>query len=49
MTDCQYKGLLLEDLENWQRVLNLAEEAGAEKVVDMARQQIDKINEKLKF
>lgn len=49
MTDSQYKGLLLEDLENWRRMLDLVKEAGAEKAVEMAQEQIDKINEKLKL
>ena len=49
MTDNQYKGMLLEDLENWTEVLEIAKESGDEKVIQKAQKQIDKINEKLKF
>ena len=49
MTDFQYKGMLLEDLENWQRVKSLAEKENAKETEEMAQTQIDKINEKLKF
>ena len=49
MTNEQYKGLLLDQLEVWQEVLELAEEVKDEKVVKKAKQQIAKINEKLKF
>ena len=47
MTDNQYKGMLLDQLEDWQEVLDLAIKAGSswEKV----EKQIRKINEKLKF
>lgn len=49
MTNEQYKGILLDQLEDWQEVLELAEAASDEKVVKKAKQQIAKINEKLKF
>lgn len=49
MTNEQYKGILLDELEDWQEVLELAEEAGNEKVIKKAEKQIKKINEKLKF
>ena len=49
ITDSQYKGLLLEDLENWRRMLELVQDTGNEKAQDMAQEQIDKINEKLKL
>ena len=49
MTNEQYKGILLDELEDWQEVLELAEEAGNEKVIKKAEKQIRKINEKLKF
>ena len=49
MTDSQYKGLLLEDLENWRRMLELVRDTGNEKAQSMAQEQIDKINEKLKL
>lgn len=49
MTNEQYKGMLLDELEDWQEVLELAKEANDEKVVRKAEKQIAKINEKLKF
>ena len=49
MTDNQYKGLLLEDLENWEEVLEMAKEVEAKEVIKKAEKQIKKINEKLKF
>lgn len=49
MTDNQYKGLLLEDLENWEEVLEFAKEENNQKVIAKAEKQIKKINEKLKF
>lgn len=49
MTNEQYKGMLLDELEDWMEVKELAEEEGNEKVVKKADKQIRKINEKLKF
>ena len=49
MTNEQYKGLLLDQLEVWQEVLELATESQDIKVIKKAQQQINKINEKLKF
>jgi endo-alpha-1,4-polygalactosaminidase (GH114 family) len=49
MTNEQYKGILLDELEDWQEVLELAEEEKNAKVAAKARKQINKINEKLKF
>lgn len=49
MTNEQYKGMLLDELEDWQEVLELAEEEHNEKVIKKAEKQIAKINEKLKF
>lgn len=49
MTNEQYKGMLLDELEDWQEVLELATEEHNEKVVKKAEKQIAKINEKLKF
>lgn len=49
MTNEQYKGMLLDELEDWQEVLELAREANDEKVIRKAEKQIAKINEKLKF
>ena len=49
MTNEQYKGLLLDELEDWQEVLELAKEENNEKVMKKAQKQIAKINEKMKF
>ncbi len=49
MTNEQYKGILLDELENWQEILELAEEEHNEKIIKKAQKQIDKIYEKLKF
>lgn len=49
MTNEQYKGMLLDELEDWQEVLILAEESDNEKIIKKATKQIAKINEKLKF
>lgn len=49
MTNEQYKGMLLDELEDWQEVLELATEEDNQKIIKKAQKQIDKINEKLKF
>lgn len=49
MTNEQYKGMLLDELEDWQEVLELAIESQDTKVQKKADKQIAKINEKLKF
>lgn len=49
MTNEQYKGILLDELEDWEEVLELAHESGNSKIIAKAQKQIDKINEKLKF
>lgn len=49
MTNEQYKGMLLDELEDWQEVLELAERADDKGVINKAQKQIAKINEKLKF
>ena len=49
MTNEQYKGMLLDELEDWEEVKQLAEEAGNKKIKTKADKQIKKINEKLKF
>ena len=49
MTDNQYKGMLLDQLEDWQEVLDLAINAGNTEIQEKVEKQIRKINEKLKF
>ena len=47
MTNEQYKGMLLDELEDWQEVLEIATDN--DKIIKKAEKQIQKINEKLKF
>ena len=49
MTDNQYKGMLLDQLEDWQEVLDLAIKTGNTETQEKVEKQIRKINEKLKF
>ena len=49
MTDNQYKGMLLDQLDGWQRVLDMAIKAGNTEIQKEVERQIEKINEKLKF
>lgn len=49
MTDIQYKGLLLDELADWKRILKMAKEAGNTEIQAEVENQIAKINEKLKF
>lgn len=49
MTDCQYKGMLLDQLSDWERVLSMAKAAGNTDIQYEVEKQIAKINEKLKF
>ena len=49
MTNEQYKGMLLDELEDWQEVRELALETNNEQILKKADQQIAKINEKIKF
>lgn len=49
MTDSQYKGMLLEELEDRKRILDLAIKAKNTEIQNEVENQIAKINEKLKF
>ena len=49
MTNEQYKGMLLDELENWEEVAELAVKNNDTDVQKKAEKQIAKINEKLKF
>ena len=49
MTNEQYKGMLLDSLQPWKEVLKLAQEAGNQKIIDKAKEQISLINKKMKF
>ncbi|MBQ9348757.1 MAG: hypothetical protein IJT94_15710 [Oscillibacter sp.] len=48
MTDKQFQAMLYDELENWERVKELAEKEDAPETAAMAQTQIDKINLKLK-
>lgn len=49
MTDNQYKGFLLNELEDWEEVLEKAREEGAENTAKKAEKQIGKIKKMLEF
>ena len=49
MTDNQYKGLLVDEREDWEEVKAIADKEGNQTISDFAQKKIDKINEKLKF
>lgn len=49
MTDSQYKGMLLDQLEDWQEVLELAKEDGSTKIQMKAEKQVSKIRAKLEI
>ena len=49
MTDNQYKGMLLDQLEVWERILEMAKVAKNTDIQIEVEKQIAKINEKLKF
>lgn len=49
MTDMQFKTYLMEQLENWQRVLDLAIKHGDKEIQEEAERQIAKINNGLKL
>lgn len=49
MTNEQYKGFLLNELEDWEEVLETAKKEGAVETVKKAEKQIKKINKMLEF
>ena len=49
MTNEQYKGMLLDELEDWEEVLELAKKSNDIEVQEKAQKQIAKIDKKLKF
>ena len=49
MTDNQYKGLLLDQLKDWKKILEMAIDAGNTDIQKEVELQIAVINEKLKF
>lgn len=49
MTDNQYKGFLLNELEDWEEVLEKAREENAVNTAKKAEKQIGKIKKMLEF
>lgn len=49
MTNEQYKGMLVDEREDWEEMKEIAEKEGNKTIADFAQKKIDKINEKLKF
>lgn len=49
MTDIQYKGMLLDQLEDWQEIFDLSVKSQDAAIKKKAEQQIDKLKEKLRF
>ena len=49
MTDAQYKGMLLDQLEVWKKANKMAVAVDAKDLIELTEEQIAKIDEKLKF
>lgn len=49
MTNEQYKGMLLDELDVWKDLQELLENDGKEEALKKINKQIEKIGEKLKF
>lgn len=49
MTDSQYKGMLMDQLQVWKRILDLAIAEKSAAIQEEVEKQIEVINEKLKF
>lgn len=49
MTNEQYKGFLLDDLEKWERVRDMAEKSDNAEILAYAEKQIATIGKKLEF
>ena len=49
MTDNQYKGMLIDQLREWKRVLELAIAEESPQIIKLAEEQIEDLNAKLKF
>lgn len=48
-TNEQYKGMLIDELADWEEILKLAQEGEHEEIAERVKKQIARINEKLKF
>ncbi len=49
MTDNQYKGFLLNELEDWEELFEIAQEEGARNAAKKAEKQMEKIKKMLEF
>ena len=49
MTNEQYKGFLLNELEDWEEVLEIAKKENAKEEIKKAEKQIKKITKMLEF
>ncbi len=49
MTNVQYKGMLLDELDCWENAKEIAEASNCEDVIEYAKKQIEKIEAKLRF
>mgnify|MGYP000709013043 CR=1 FL=1 len=49
MTDNQYRGLLLDQMKDWRKILEMARAAGNTDIQKEVEMQIAVLNEKLKF
>ena len=49
MTNEQYKGMLIDQLRSWKRNLELALASNNQSIIKLSREQIEDLEEKLKF
>lgn len=49
MTNAQYKGMLLDELSDWEELLRLVREGDIAKVKEKTERQIEKIHKKMMF
>lgn len=49
MTNEQYKGMLLDEKEDWEEIVELVEKNDTADILKKAKKQLAKIDEKLKF
>lgn len=49
MTNEQYKGMLIDQLRSWKRNLELALASNDQSIIKLSREQIEDLEEKLKF
>ena len=49
MTNEQYKGMLLDSLQPWKEVLQMAQDGDTQRIIQKAKTQISLINKKLRY